>query len=50
MTVKLCSAIVIRVLYVLCLYYAQISGERLQDHWSIAYLLLLQLVLCCVGP
>ena len=23
-----------QVLYVLCLYKAQISGERLQDHWS----------------
>ena len=28
--VKVCSAI----LYVLCIYKAQISGERLQDHWS----------------
>ena len=24
----------IQVVYVLCLYWAQISGERLQDHWS----------------
>ena len=32
--VKVCSAIFIRVLYVLCLYKPQISGERLQDHWS----------------
>ena len=23
-----------QVLYILCLYEAQISGERLQDHWS----------------
>ena len=24
----------LQVLYILCLYEAQISGERLQDHWS----------------
>ena len=30
--VKVCSDIFIQVLYVLCLYEAQISGERLQDH------------------
>ena len=27
-----------QVLYVLCLYEAQISGERLQDHWSSDFL------------
>ena len=32
--VKVCSAMFIQVLYVLCLYKAQISGESLQDHWS----------------
>ena len=33
MKVKVCSAIFTQVLYVLCLYLAQILGERLQDHW-----------------
>ena len=27
-----------QVLYVLCLYMAQISGERLQDHWSSGFI------------
>ena len=26
-----------QVLYILCLYEAQISGERLQDHWPSGY-------------
>ena len=30
---KGCSAILNRVLNVLCLSYGKISGERLQDHW-----------------
>ena len=34
MKVKVCSAIFIQVLHVLCLYWAHISGERLQDQWS----------------
>ena len=34
MKVKVCSAIFIKDLYVVCLYEAQTSGERLQDHWS----------------
>ena len=37
--VKVCSVIFIQVLYVLCLYKAQISGERFQDHWSSGLLL-----------
>ena len=28
-----------QVLYILCLYEAQISGERLQDHWSSVFFL-----------
>ena len=31
---SICSAIFIQDLYVVCLYEAQISGERLHDHWS----------------
>ena len=32
--VKVCSAIFIKDLYVVCLYKAQISSEGLQDNWS----------------
>ena len=32
--VKVYSAIFNQILYVLCLYKTQISGVRLQDHWS----------------
>ena len=32
--VKVCAVISYQVLYVLCLYWVQISGERLQDHCS----------------
>ena len=31
---SICSAIFIQDLYVVCLYEAQISDERLHDHWS----------------
>ena len=39
--VKICSAIFIQVLYVLCLYKAKISGEPLQDHWSSGFISIL---------
>ena len=32
--IKVCSAISIQVLYVLCFYKAQVSCDRLQDDWS----------------
>ena len=37
-----------QVLYDLCLYYAQISGDRLQDHWSSGFMYEPQLVACKV--
>ena len=36
--VKVCSVIFNQVFYDLCLYKAQISGERLQDHWSSGFI------------
>ena len=38
-----------KVLYVLCFYYAKISGERLQDHWSHGYFFLLKYYMYIVG-
>ena len=42
--VKVCSAMFIKFLYVLCLYKAQISGERLQDHWSSGFKIALKML------
>ena len=37
------SAFCNQVVYVLCLYWAQISGERLQDHWSSCFVIVIDL-------
>ena len=42
MIMKVCSVIFNQVLYDLCLYKAQISGEHLQDHWSSGSMAILQ--------
>ena len=46
--VKVCSVLFIQVVYVLCLYKAKISGERLEDHWSSASICKIHCTYSCI--